>query len=136
MIERSRARYRLAVAVAAAIGLAGVAAVMFSRRSAVAPLERRSSLPRPGTETYEETVSAFYAGVAALDVDAGERARAGLTRATELVPAEPAAWANRGLLSLRQGDFESAERDLKHASALAPESGAVEGLLGLLESRR
>ncbi len=53
-------------------------------------------MPQPGSETYREMVSAFYAGVAALDVDATERAKTALTRATELVPAEPAAWADLG----------------------------------------
>lgn len=94
------------------------------------------ALPEPGSAKYDEMVSAFYAGVAALDVDAGERAQTLLARAVELVPEEPAAWANRGLLSIRLGSFESAARDLEKARTLAPNNGQVEELLGLLESRR
>ncbi len=93
-------------------------------------------LPKPGSELYREMVSAFQSAVAALDVDAPERAREGLARATELVPEEPAAWANQGLLNIRFGDYEKAREDLERARALAPDSGAVERLLGLLESRQ
>ncbi len=93
-------------------------------------------MAQPGSETYREMVSAFYSGVAALEVDANERAKASLTRATELVPGEPAAWANRGLLDLRLGDQEAAAPAFEKARALAPENGAIEKLLGLLESRR
>ena len=57
-------------------------------------------------------------------------------RATELVPEEPAAWANLGLLEAPLGDHDAAAQDLEQARKLAPESGAIERLLGLLESRR
>lgn len=94
------------------------------------------ALPGPGSETYREMVSAFFAGVVALDADAPELARVKLSRALELVPGEPAAWANRGLLSIRLQDYEAAVRDLVRARNLAPEVGAIERLFGLLESRR
>jgi len=93
-------------------------------------------LPEPGSELYREMVSAFHAGTAALDADAPERAKESLARATELVPEEPAAWANQGLLNIRSGDYEKAREDLERARSLAPDSGAIERLLGLLESRQ
>jgi len=63
---------------------------------------RRNSAP--GDKTYIEMVSAFYSGVAALDVDAKDRAKTALTCATVLFAGEPAGWANLGLLELRLGD--------------------------------
>ena len=97
--------------------------------------ERKDALPRPGSETYREMVSAFYAGVAALDVDATERAKTALTRATELVPAEPAAWADLGLLKLRLRGSRGRGEGPGAGPQAGPESGAIERLLGLLESR-
>jgi hypothetical protein len=95
-----------------------------------------ATLPGPGTEAYREMVGAFYGGVAALSVDANENARPKLERAVELVPGEPAAWANLGLVRMRTNDQAGAARDLEQARTLAPEAGAVEGLIGLLLSRR
>lgn len=92
--------------------------------------------PRPGTPVYREMVSAFSAGVAALDVEANPTAQAKLTLATELVPEEPAAWADLGLLQVRLMDYDSAARNLAQAHTLAPDSGAIERLLALLESRQ
>jgi hypothetical protein len=48
-------------------------------------------LPRPGTVLYTDMVSAFQAGIAALLVDANDRAKEKLERATRLVPGEPSA---------------------------------------------
>jgi hypothetical protein len=93
-------------------------------------------LPAPGSEPYERMVSAFYAGVAALDTDANTIARDALTRATKLVPAEPAAWADLALAEIRLGDLESAPPRLARAQSLAPESAAIEALYALLEQRR
>lgn len=81
-------------------------------------------------------VSAFYVGLAALQVGDDVRAEAKLTQATELVPEEPASWANLGLLALRQKNFETAAERLSKAQGLAPDSGQINVLLGLLESER
>ena len=136
MSDRSRSRFAVLLAVAALIACVGVAAFFVLRRGGNGPrvAEAKDTLPRPGSETYREMVSAFYAGVAALDVDATERAKTALTRATELVPAEPAAWADLGLLRIRLRDYDAAAKDLEQAHKLAPESGAIERLLGLLAS--
>jgi tetratricopeptide (TPR) repeat protein len=119
----------LALAVVVVIASITVAAVFFLRGGG-------DNLPRPGSENYREMVSSFYAGVTALDVNANEQARISLSRATELVPEEPAAWADRGLLKLRLEDHEGAAGDLEQARKLAPESGAVEQFLALLDNRR
>src|SRR4051794_36725699 len=109
MSDRSRKRRRwIAVALAGAVLVALVAGILVVRPWG-------ETLPGPGSETYRKLVSAFSAGVAALDVDANDRAQESLTRATRLVPEEPAAWADRGLLGIRLGDFEAAERDLARA---------------------
>lgn len=97
---------------------------------------RASTLPDKGSQQYREVVSAFYTGLAALQVGDDVRADAKLTQATQLVPDEPASWANLGLLALRQKNYDAAAERLSKASALAPESAQVNVLLGLLESER
>ena len=82
-------------------------------------------------------VSAFYTGVFALEVGAFDRADASLSRALAMEPDEPAAWANRGVLRLRRGDYDGAAKDLKSArSLMPPESGAIAMLQGLVERSR
>jgi tetratricopeptide (TPR) repeat protein len=136
MSDRSRSIYWLAVAVTAFVVIVAVAGVYYLRRDANRRQRGGNALPQPGSAAYLQMVSAFYGGVAALDVDANDQAQPRLTHATQLVPEEPAAWANRGLLAIRLGEYDKSEQDLEQARKLAPESGAVERLLGLLESRR
>ncbi len=132
MSDRARTRVGLMLAVAALIACVGVAAFFVVRRPGNGPPAAEDSLPEPGSETYRAMVSAFYAGVAALDVEANEQARTSLTRASELVPAEPSAWANLGVVEVRKPDYEAAARDLERARGLAPDSAAIERMLGLL----
>ena len=54
-------------------------------------------------------------------------------RVTELAPGEPAAWANLGLLALRQREFDMAVQRLERAGSLAPENSQIKTLMGLLE---
>ncbi len=61
------------------------------------------------------------------------RAEKELAHAAELVPAEPAGWANWGILRLRQRDFDAASERLERAKKLAPQDGHIYYLLGLLE---
>jgi len=81
-------------------------------------------------------VSAFYTGLAALQVGDDVRADASLAEATRLAPGEPAAWADWGVLALRQHSFDAASERLGHAHALAPDDEQVDYLQGLLESER
>ena len=97
---------------------------------------RTATLPDKNSQQYREIVSAFYTGLAALQVGDDVRAEAKLTQATQLVPDEPASWANLGMLALRQKNYDAAAERLSKAQTLAPESGQVYVLLGLLESER
>jgi Tfp pilus assembly protein PilF len=97
---------------------------------------RRSSLPAVGSQEYRELCSAFYLGLAALQSGEDVNARKGLTRATEIVPGEPAGWVNLGLLQARQQEDDAAYRSFERARALVPENSTVESFLGLVESRR
>src|SRR5271165_318022 len=96
----------------------------------------RSRLPDRSSKTYADFVSAFYVGLAALQVGDDVRADRELARATEIVPGEPAAWANWGVLALRQRNFDPAGQRLERAQKLAPQNDAIDYLLGLLESGR
>src|SRR5438552_8033660 len=53
----------------------------------------------PSSVDYPAAVSAFYVGLAAIQTGEDTRAEEHLTRVTQLVPAEPAAWADLGLLA-------------------------------------
>lgn len=97
---------------------------------------RAPTLPEKSSQQYRDMVAAFYTGLAALQVGDDVRAEAKLTQATALVPEEPAAWANLGLLALRQKNMDAAAEKLQRAQGLAPENGEIQVLLGLLESER
>lgn len=97
---------------------------------------RPAGLPQPGSNQYRELVSAFYVGLAGLQTGEDVRAREKLMRATEIAPGEPAAWANLGLLSVRQQEFDAAYEMVERARSLAPGDSRIESLLGLIESRR
>jgi hypothetical protein len=91
-------------------------------------------LPDPSSKTYRDAVAAFYTGLAALQAGVEVVAEEQLLRVTALVPQEPAAWANLGLLALRRIAFDLAAERLQKARALAPESSQIQELSGLLES--
>lgn len=91
---------------------------------------------RPLPAHYGEFVGAFEMGLAALDADVPQMAEASLNRAVELVPDEPAAWADRGLLNIRVGRLPEAERDLAEARKRAPNDPAIEKLMGLLKQKQ
>src|ERR1700722_8283069 len=59
-------------------------------------------LPERGSKAYAEVVSAFYVGLAALQVGDDVHAESKLSDVAQRVPAEPAGWANWGVLALRQ----------------------------------
>lgn len=94
--------------------------------------QRGPSLPDPASETYQEVVSAFYTGLAAMQVGEEVFAEGEFTRVTELASQEPAAWANLGLLALRRNDLDLAGQHLEQARALAPDNSHIQYLSGLL----
>ncbi len=91
------------------------------------------ALPEPDSETYRETVSAFYAGLAAIESGVDRQGEENLLRVTELAPGEPAAWVNLGLLAMRRNDYALASEYLQEAETLAPENSVIRLLLGLFE---
>jgi cytochrome c-type biogenesis protein CcmH/NrfG len=95
-----------------------------------------SGLPKPATRGYLDEVTAFYVGLAALQVGDDVRADSTLQRATQLAEGEPAGWANWGVLALRQGNFDVAAQRLGRAQKLAPQNDQIHYLLGVLESKR
>ncbi|WP_263385180.1 FG-GAP-like repeat-containing protein [Granulicella arctica] len=96
----------------------------------------RDHLPATDSKTYTKFVSAFYTGLAGLQVGDDVRAETDLSRAADLVPGEPAVWINWGVLALRQRNFEGAAERLKRAHQLAPNDDRIDYLLGILESGR
>jgi Tfp pilus assembly protein PilF len=111
------------------VALMAVAAIAYS-------LWFRSAVPAVGSAKYEQYIEAFEIGVAALDADVPQVAHESLTKAIDLVPEEPAAWADRGLLLIRDGRPDEALHDLEEAQRLAPDNAAIQQLLGLAEQRR
>lgn len=96
----------------------------------------QSSVPKPGTQAYNNVVRTFYVGLAALQVGDDVRAGDELANLVKQAPGEPAAWGNFGVLALRQRNYDEAANRLDHAQSLAPQNDQIEYLLGLLESER
>lgn len=88
--------------------------------------------PDPSSEAYQQAVSAFYSGLAAMEAGSDTEAEQRLLAVAEQFPQEPAAWANLGVLSLRRNALAEAAERLEQARALAPENSAIQTLLGLL----
>ena len=96
----------------------------------------KDALPENGSAACTQFISAFFQGLAALQVGDDVRAESSLAQATRLAPGEPAAWVNWGVLALRQRTYDAADGRLARAHALAPDNDQVDYLLGLLESER
>jgi Tfp pilus assembly protein PilF len=110
--------------------LLGTVAVVFSGCSS------KPKMPDKGSKAYADTVSAFYVGLAALQVGHDVYADSKLGELMNLVPDEPAGWANWGVLALRQRNYDLAAQRLEQAHKLAPQNDQIYFLLGLLESSR
>jgi tetratricopeptide (TPR) repeat protein len=93
-------------------------------------------LPDKNSKAYSDYLSMFYVGLAALQVGDDVRADASLAAAAKLIPGEPAAWADWGILALRQSSFDLAAQRLIRARDLAPSNDRMYNLLGILESSR
>jgi tetratricopeptide (TPR) repeat protein len=96
----------------------------------------RPELPEKGSKAYGEVVSAFYIGLAALQVGDDVHAESKLSEVTQLVPAEPAGWGNWGVLALRQRNYDAAAQRLERARDLVPQNDQIYDLLGILEGDR
>src|SRR5208283_328363 len=93
-------------------------------------------LPEKGSKAYADVVSAFYIGLAALQVGDDVHAESKLSELTQLVPTEPAGWANWGVLALRQRNYDLAAQRLERARDLSPQNDQIYDLLGILEADR
>jgi Tfp pilus assembly protein PilF len=93
-------------------------------------------LPNPSSRTYADLASKFYVGLSALQVGNDVLADSTLQQATQIAPGEPAAWANWGILALRQRNFDPAAERLNRARDLDPQNAQMYYLLGLLGSAR
>ncbi|MEX2500425.1 MAG: FG-GAP-like repeat-containing protein [Wenzhouxiangellaceae bacterium] len=89
---------------------------------------------RAGTR-FADGASAFYSGLAALEMGLFERAEADFDRAAKLLPEEPAIEVNLGVLAMRRGDDSRARELFSSAGSLAPRNADVALLIGLLERR-
>src|SRR5450755_926288 len=89
--------------------------------------------PQKSSKAYADAVSAFYIGLGALQVGDDIHAESKLSEFATLVPAEPAGWANWGVLALRQRKLDVAAQRLERARDLAPQSDQIYDLLGILE---
>ncbi len=96
----------------------------------------RERLPSAGSPVYEDTTRAFYRALAELQVGLLDDAKRDFGKAADLVPAEPASWANLGLASLRLGDFDAAAPPIEKAMSLAPRSSELVFLHGRLQTSR
>ena len=104
--------------------------------AAVTGCHSAPKLPNKNSKAYADVVSAFYTGLAALQVGDDVRADSKLSEVTQLVPGEPAGWANWGVLALRQRNYDVAAQRLERARDLAPENDRIYDLLGILEGQR
>jgi tetratricopeptide (TPR) repeat protein len=93
-------------------------------------------LPEPGSKAYTDVVSAFYVGLAALQVGDDVHAESKLSQVTQFVPAEPAGWGNWGVLALRQRNYDAAAQRFERTRDLAPQNDQIYYLLGILEGER
>jgi tetratricopeptide (TPR) repeat protein len=95
-----------------------------------------AKFPDRSSKEYADVVSAFYVGLAALQVGDDVHADKRLSEVTQLVPGEPAGWANWGILALRQRNYDAASQRLQRARDLAPKNDQIYNLVGILESQR
>jgi Tfp pilus assembly protein PilF len=93
-------------------------------------------LPDKSSKEFAEVVSAFYTGLAALQVGDDVTAESKLAQVTQLAPGEPAGWANWGVLAFRQRNFDVASQRYERARNLAPKNDQIYYLLGILQSTR
>ncbi|MBK7706728.1 MAG: hypothetical protein IPJ30_13400 [Acidobacteria bacterium] len=112
MIHRLRPSVRPALsAVACAVLLAAMAAC-------------RPAIPEKASGEYAAAIKSFYVGLAAMQVADDVRAKLELENAVKLAGGEPAAWANLGVLQMRQKDFDAALKSLERAETSRPKADA------------
>ena len=117
------------------LALGGIVVVLVLSLGAAWLLTRSpAGLPSPRSPEYEETLRAFYRGLASLEVGLLDEAQTQFNRAAVLAPAEPAIRANLAVSLVGFGRDEEAAVELDAARSLAPESSEVAFLQGQLAS--
>jgi tetratricopeptide (TPR) repeat protein len=111
-------------------------AILVSFAALLSGCHSGAKLPEKGSKAYADVVSAFYVGLAALQVGDDVHAESKLSEVAQLVPTEPAGWANWGVLALRQRNYDVAAQRLERARDLAPQNDQIYDLLGILEGDR
>lgn len=91
--------------------------------------------PSISDAAYKDAVVAFYTGLAALQTSQEVLARQQFERVITLAPQEPAAWADLGLLLLRQQDHAAASERLARAAERAPKDADIQRLQALAAGR-
>ncbi len=114
----------------------GLLLLVLGALAAVTGCHSAPRLPDKNSRAYADVVSAFYVGLAALQVGDDVHAESKLSEVTQLVPGEPAGWANWGVLALRQRNYDTAAQRFERARDLAPQNDRIYDLLGILESQR
>ena len=97
----------------------GLLLLVLGALAAVSGCHSAPRLPDKNSRAYADVVSAFYVGLAALQVGDDVHAEIKLSEVTQLVPGEPAGWANWGVLALRQRNYDTAALRLERARDLA-----------------
>src|SRR3954452_16141231 len=97
-----------------------VIAIAIAAASRSVLMQSRNRLPSQDSPIFENTTRLFYRGLAELEVGLLDDAKRDFTKATELVPGEPASWANLGLAHLRLGEFDAATAPIEKAVSLSP----------------
>ena len=134
--EHPTMHFRGSIGVQRALLLLVLGALVFGALIAITSCHSVPKLPDKNSKAYADVVSAFYVGLAALQVGDDVHAESKLSEVTQLVPSEPAGWANWGVLALRQRNYETAAQRLERARDLAPQNDRIYDLLGILESQR
>jgi Tfp pilus assembly protein PilF len=117
-------------------GPSEIAVVVAVALAASACSRTPSEPPAPSPQAYAEAVTAFYTALSAMQTTQEALAREQFDRVIALAPQEAAAWADRGLLLLRQQDVDRGAQDLAKAAELAPRSAAIRRLQALAAGRR
>jgi Tfp pilus assembly protein PilF len=116
--------------------LIAFAAIVFPLMVVSVGCQSAPKFPEKNSKAYARVVSAFYVGLSALEVGDDIHADSKLGEVTQLVPGEPAGWANWGILALRQRNYDTAAQRFEQARSLAPKNDQIYSLMGMLESQR
>lgn len=91
--------------------------------------------PEIDSAEYREAVSAFYLALAAGQTDEQRFAREKMEQVAAAWPREASAWANLGVIAMRQGEADAAETYFRRAIELQPDHAPFRFLYGFLQSR-